>query len=196
MADKTAEKTEAHTPHPARPHVAEAPKFETADGPGLAPAAIPVPKREPAKPVHERYFKLREQSQTCYHAILFANVMPEDVVTRNFWSEIPHKVKSGDKIVVISENSSWYGEMLVWGVGINWVEARFLPGFPMISPVGVGNQSIGTDYLIEDRGLIKKWTVIRKEDGREIWQGGSTMQAASQWLAEYVRMQASSPRAA
>lgn len=153
-----------------------------------APQHIPAPERAIPKPLGERYFQMRESRQTEWFATVNADVTPEDCLRREFWSQIFPKVAHGSRIVVFPENRAWYGELVVFGTGIGWVEARWIVG-PVKAPAGIVNYSAASDYEIRELGEIKKWSVLHRADGRIVHQGELTQEAAGRWLAEFLRSQ-------
>lgn len=171
----------AQTQHPVH-DAAVAPRHPAAPE---APAKV---ERKDPKPLGERYFQMRESRQTEWFATVNADVTPDDCLKREFWSQIFPKVSHGSRIVVFPENRSWYGELVVFGMGIGWVEVRWIVG-PTRAPAGIINYSAASDYEIREMGEIKKWGVLHRSDGRVVHSGELTQENAARWLAEYLRTQ-------
>lgn len=153
-----------------------------------APTVLPM---KPVKPIEERYFQTREMRQNEWHALVGASVTPEDLLKREFWGQVRQKLAPGDKVVVFSENRRMYAEMVVFSVGLNYAELRFIAG-PILVAAEVASRSIASDFEIRDLGEIKKWGIIRITDGREIKADGSlkTAEDAQRWLGEYLKLEA------
>ena len=147
----------------------------------VAPAGSP-----PAKPLEERYFVLREIKQNEWFATVYANVTVDDLLKREFWSGVAHKLQRGGKIVVMSEDSRLYVELVVFAVGARWVEVKVF-GEPIIVTSAVANMSSGTDYVVKDLGLIKKWGVVEIGTGREVHTGELTEETARGWLRDHLQ---------
>lgn len=203
MADKTAEKISGadHTPHPARPintganpvHLSET-QVATASSPlmpmsaAVGPAApVPAtPKRIPPPPLAEMLFYLQEQKQNRWYALIPKNVALGDLLEKEYWSYVRAKLQPGNIICCFREDRTWYIELVVFQVGANWVSVSILNG-PIYPDAGSVGKSIATDFEIRELGEIKKYGVVRISDLREVTSGHATQEAASRWLAEYLR---------
>lgn len=153
-----------------------------------APVAPKPPERPIPKPIGERYFSMKESKQTEWFALVNADVHPDDCLRREFWSQIVPKVAYGSRIIVFPENRAWYGELIVFGMGIGWVEARWAVG-PIKAPSSTLNYTAASDYEVKELGEIKRWGVVRRSDGQVSHSGEVSQEAASRWLAEFIRGQ-------
>ena len=137
----------------------------TADAP-IAPTPAPVAKIVPAAPkvVDERYFKVGSFRQNTWFVDVRRHLAFEDVLKREFWSHVTGRLRTGDKIAVIREDGGFYGELIVFAVGINWAEVRVLVGPIAGSSIHAGSRA-ADDFEIKDMGTIQHWVVIRKSDG-------------------------------
>lgn len=187
MAEATVKERTEHAPatSPAhQPRVAAPAGSVVAAQAAAAKAAAPP---EPAR-LEERFFHSREIKQNEWYAIAYSGLALADILKREYWANLTRKLKQGDKIVVVSEDMRLYVELIVFAVGSNWAHVEVL-GAPIM--VNAELNSLRADYEIRNLGLIKKWSIIRSEDGREIKADGTlhSFEQAAGWLNEFLRQQ-------
>lgn len=151
---------------------------------------LPPAGRNKMKPLDEMRFHQQGYGQNVWEAIPPAGTTIENMLTREFWANMARKLRSMDKIVVLTDDRRLYAEFIVFAVGTTWAQVRLL-GTPIVVDHLTARSSFADDYEISDGGLHRGWTVTRKSDGRLVKEDGTlkTEDAARAWLREYLQAQ-------
>lgn len=152
------------------------------------------PKRE-IKPLAESSFHPAGVKQNGWEVLVPAGTLPEDVLQRDYWAHVAlRNLRDMAKIVIMCEDRSWYGEVVVFQSFTNGALVKFI--FP---PVVMGRIEVireETEFETFDGGLIKKWCVKRLRDGRVLHDGFETRAEADTWLRDWLKSQGASSRKA
>lgn len=148
--------------------------------PQLRPSLLP---RLNAPRIQEAQF-----GRTEWLITLEPGVRYETILVPTYWTHVAKKLKPWDKIVVRTEDSSFYAELLVMYAG------KFDARVKEIVHLDLGGiqQEVTPDLVLRDH-LIKyggpraKWRVIRREDGVVIRDGFNQQHDAKSWLDIHLK---------
>lgn len=136
-----------------------------------------IPKGRPVQLLESR-FQLAEFSRAVYQVVPEHGVAWEQVLQPEFWAHVARRVKRYDRIEVIAEDGSYYGDLLVTDTrrGGLIVEPLFFKGLE-----GPAERVIDMDdYEIRYKGKHWQWTVIRKSDNHAVLRSFETAAKAQQ----------------
>lgn len=139
--------------------------------------------------VSDRNFHEAQFRQNMWFAIAEVGTKPDDTLAIDYWKHVSgRKLRPGDKISIMCEDKSWYGEAVVFATYGHGAVTRFI--FPPTiirekAEIPAGD----TEYVVEDGGLAKKWCVRRVKDNRFVMTGLESKEAANAWIFDFVRSQ-------
>jgi hypothetical protein len=149
---------------------------------------MPPPVARKFEPLPEFHFHLREVKQNEWLAVVFKEVSIEDVLRRDFWTHVAHKLRFPDKIIVVREDKGFYLELVVFSSYGTSVDVR-----PLCDPITVGDHmplvKPEEDYYIADGGEIRGWQVIRRKDNKVIKGDGKlrSESEAMKWMSDWLK---------
>lgn len=162
----------------------------------------PEPKAEPSPaverkiaPQQELNFQEHGWRQMEYDAIASSGATPDDVLKREYWAHVSQRsLRSMTKIVIMADDRSWYGELIVWqtysnGALVGWIS-------PPVHLNKAGLTVEESEYDVFDGGLSKNWCVRRRKDNRNISDGHASRAEAEMWLSNWLKANGGSRRAA
>lgn len=106
----------------------------------------------------------------------------EDVLSPAFYAHIAPKLRPLDRIEVVAEDMTFYGEVMVLAVGqqhVNVVEIAFIE---LSMPETIQMTLAGHKVMF--RGPQARWSVVRISDGMAVSENHPTAQHAAMWLTE------------
>lgn len=118
----------------------------------------------------------------------------EQMLDPAYWANVGYKFKPGDRIEVISEDSTWFAELLVIASARLWAKVSTLRFVELAETVADGagiSMSVASapafdDYVIKWGTGSTKFRVIRKQDKEVIREGFATKRDAEAWLLDHL----------
>lgn len=119
-----------------------------------------------------------------------AGVPLEDVLKPEFWSHIARKLRIGDRIEIVPEDTAYFAELYVADVGMNRVTMKVLRNVPFNGEGSEDTDNLkgddnDSDYYIKWRGNNKRFCIMRKSDDVTMKEGIQTKEEAR---AESLRL--------
>jgi len=109
----------------------------------------------------------------------------EHLLQGEYWAGIK-QLKTGCRIWVMSEDDTYWAELLVRKTGQGYAKVQVLRKGELDQPTVDLKATDG--YEIEFRGQIVKHRVVRKSDGHVLKQGLDSYEDATAWLRDHKRM--------
>jgi hypothetical protein len=148
----------------------------------------PAPAKEDKRAVFlagER-MHLREEVRQDWVIDAAAGTTVEDVLDPQYLAHLAPKIERYSRIEVLVESGEWMLDLLVMGVGRNWVKTRLLKKHEL-EPVAETLET-AERYTVEYKGAHRKHAVIRKADQQVIQDGFPNRVEALAWLANHERV--------
>lgn len=103
----------------------------------------------------------------------------ETVLKPEYWAHVAKKLRRGDRIEVLSEDNSYFAELIVLSAAPLWAKVAVLRNVELATaPKAEASQD---DFEIKHRGKMK-WSVLRKSDKAILKEGLDTREQAEAWL--------------
>lgn len=97
-----------------------------------------------------------------------AGVPWSEILRPEYWAHVAGKLKTMDEIVVVPEDESFYGRLLVMRSGANVAVVREIQ---FLSFESTAQEVDEDDYIVKWAGPIARFRVIRKSDGAVLAEG-------------------------
>lgn len=118
----------------------------------------------------------------------------EQMLDPAYWANVGYKFKPGDRIEVISEDSTWFAELLVIAAARLWAKVSTLRFVELTTAVAGDATKTSTppadsafdDYIIKWGTGSTKFRVVRKQDKEVIREGFATKRDAEAWLLDHL----------
>jgi hypothetical protein len=139
-------------------------------------------------PVSPRVKPVRLKQAEHLRNVFCVTVPPEvtfDQVQRaDFWAHVGAQLKPCDRIEVVPEDLSWFGELIVTDCDRLWAKTSPLRFVELAGKAG-GDTPSG--YTVKHMGPVKKHVVIRESDGAIVQEGISTKVEAKAWITDHLK---------
>lgn len=132
-------------------------------------------------------FALAEHKRAIWQATIEQGVTFEEVIDPAFWSHVANKIEPYSRIECVSEDGTYFAELMVMDVGMGFVKTSVLRFVELMAPTKVDGEH--SKYEVRFQGPYKKHVVIRKEDGMVLKEGMSKVEA-NEWLTGHVKSMA------
>jgi hypothetical protein len=113
---------------------------------------------------------------------------PEALLDSAYWAHVSSKMRRGDIVYALSEDNSYFSELLVLDAGKLFAKVAQLRCV-QITQAQFVNVPVPEGYEVKFRGP-KKWSVLR---GKDVLKDDMDKATAEQWLVDHVK---ASPKAA
>lgn len=141
-------------------------------------------------------FEVWDFMRTTFVAVAEQGVTREQLLSPDYWSHVAARAKPWDKIEVLSDDGTFYGEYLVLSCGRNWLKLRELMYLSLTSndvsqtqakalDTGVTSQNDDPEFVVKWRGPVLKWSIIRSSDRQPIKEGFASEADARVAMNEY-----------
>ena len=107
------------------------------------------------------------------------DITKEDMLRPPFWTHVATQRRVNDRIEVLSQDASWYAELIVRAVGPLEVVTGLL-AFTEFNAIAAPTED---EYTIAWKGPTAKWRITRAADKLTLREGFSSEAAAKAWLA-------------
>lgn len=104
-----------------------------------------------------------------------------------YWAHVSARMRPWDRIEILPEDGSYFGELLVQDAGRLYAKVAVLRHLPLALVEVRGEDAATSLYEVKWAGQVKKWRVMRKADRAELRDKFQTQGEATGWLAQYVR---------
>ncbi len=135
-----------------------------------------------------RNFKSSDSVRNQWHAQPEFGTPPEALLDPAYWAHVSAQLRRGDIIYALSEDNSYFVELLVIDAGKLFAKVVQLRCVK-ISTAQMLNVDVPEGYEIKFRGP-KKWSVLR---GKDVLKDDMEKSQAEQWLADHLKV---NPKAA
>lgn len=133
-------------------------------------------------------FKNAEFERVVYQACPEVSTTFEDVCEPAFWSHVAEKLKPGDRIEVLTEDNSYFAELLVVDAGRLFAKVAVLRYVELSSPdVPEGLTGVAPEFKVQYKGPALKHVVIRLSDNQIVQDGIALKADAHAWVKEHVQ---------
>lgn len=129
-----------------------------------------------------RNFQFSEEVRNQWHARPEYGTPSEALLDPAYWAHVSAKMRRGDIVCALSEDNSYYSELLVLDVGKLFAKV-FALRCVKISPEQMLNVAVPNGFEIKFRGP-RKWSVLR---GTEVLKDDMDKQTAERWLEEHLK---------
>jgi hypothetical protein len=107
------------------------------------------------------------------------DITKEDMLRPAFWTHVARLMRVNDRIEVLSQDASWYAELIVRAVGPLEVATGLL-AFTQFDAIAAPSED---EYTVAWKGPTAKWRITRVADKLTLREGFSSEAAAKAWLA-------------
>ncbi len=165
---------------------AKAPPAQTADLPASSrPEGVPraVRQMEPGR------FKGGDFSRQVHCAVAFDDTTPEDLMRADYWAHVADRVSQYDRIEVLSNDGTWWAELMVVACGRAYVRVNILRTHALDALDTDLAQAAGfKEYHIVHRGPFEKWSVVRRSDQTVVHSGEADLTKCEAWLKDHLKV--------
>ena len=150
----------------------------------LAEVALPD-----VKPLTASRLQPFETKNASYVVIALHGVTPQHLLKTSFWQHHTQQLKRGDEVRVEAEDGSFVAWLYVQAVGPKDVKMQLRQSINL-DPMSPEDLAIPDGHTVVFRGLISKWSVLRKDDNGKftdvLKEGFESKSAATRWLGAHV----------
>lgn len=111
----------------------------------------------------------------------------KDMLKPDFWAHVAAKFRPSSRIEVLSEDSTWFAELLITSCGRNWASVSVLRFVELAEAATPAPRE--EEYEFQWKGQNKLHCVIRKADHAIVKDGFPTKAEAVKWLQGYQTAQ-------
>lgn len=125
----------------------------------------------------------------------------QDVMRPGYWTHHSARLKPWDRLEVMTEDGTWFMELLVLATDRSWTRVHKLLGMHLTSPdVALTQASSDLIDSLKDTMEVmhrgpKKWSVVRKNDRAVLIEGKAQRRDAEIALEELAKAEAASAAA-
>ena len=138
--------------------------------------------------LHQSRFALASFKFNVYSVVIPEGDTLEDCQKPEYWAHVASKLRAGDEIRVVNDQSSLYARFYVLEAGNIWAKVAVIESAVLSAsvPASVGD---GVKIEVKFAGPHHRWRVTRLMGGnREILQANfETEDTAKAWAADYVK---------
>lgn len=114
-------------------------------------------------------------------------ITPKDLTRPDFWAHIANRLRVHDVLYVRSEDSAFFGRLLVTDCGRTWAKVFILEMHDLTSESKSANDDDIVDgHSVKWKGPTKKFCVIRESDGAVIEEKCASKNDAFQRREAYL----------
>lgn len=118
------------------------------------------------------------------------SVKMDDLLDSLFWTHVAVKLKAGDHIEVVPDDSSYYAELYVIAASKTSARVALINHVEFSEngrDVAEMSNTDHPDYDIRWGGAVEKFQVVYKPDAKVIHSGSETKLDAAKWIEDYVK---------
>lgn len=136
--------------------------------------------------LHASRFASFEYKNKIFKVDIPSGVTPDQLLEPAYWMHVSRTLQTGDEIVALAEDNTYYVRLIVLNAGINWANVKVLY-FAELSKEFEVPADADTAYDIVFGGNFHKWRVVRKSDNQTIAIGMKTREEAVEELKRYKK---------
>ncbi len=155
---------------------------ETATAPEVKTAEVVKPKIAPR--LTPDRIKGAEFARVVYAITPAAGTEVEHLFKPEYWAHVANKLQPHSRIEAISEENTWFAELLVISSGPSWAKVRLLR-YAQLEDTFVGETTSENLYEVTWGGVKARFRVVRKSDKVVIKEGFTTKIEAHKWMQDY-----------
>jgi hypothetical protein len=129
-----------------------------------------------------RNFASSEVVRNQWHALPEYETPPEALLNPAYWAHVSAKMRRGDIVYALSQENSWFMELLVLDVGKLFAKVCQLR-LVNIEPAQMLNVAVPEGFSIKFRGP-KKWSVLR---GLDVLKEDMSKAEAETWMSDHIK---------
>lgn len=148
-----------------------------------AAEVVAIPERKPRKVLQSR-FRLTEQARNTWAVIPEDGTPYEDLFAPEYWAHVAVTVRPGDLIEVRAEDGSYFA--LLYAVAVHR-QAVAVCELLKKDLSAVKMPVVESGIIVEFKGPLRKWSVIRTKDNVIVSDKHESRLAADNAAAEYLR---------
>lgn len=185
---KQLEEADKPAPAPKPDPVATKPEPTIAEQPTPEPEETNVVELRESRPakLKEHRMDLAEYKRNVFQVVPDAGALPEDLLEPEYWTHVARKLKPGDIIEAISEDSTWEAEYRVLYSDRSQAKMS-LRWSTKLEKVNPEDMSDGRHH-VEYKGAVDKWCVISKKNNQTVRGGFVQSSEAILWMAQNAVM--------
>jgi len=137
--------------------------------------------------LHQSRFALASFKFNTYSVVIPETDTLEDCQKPEYWAHVASKLRAGDEIRIVNDQSSLYARLYVLEAGNIWAKVAVIETAELSAAAPVSGD--GVKIEVKFAGPHHRWRVTRLAGGnREILQANfETEDAAKVWAADYVK---------
>lgn len=109
----------------------------------------------------------------------------EHFLKPEYWAHVAAKLRPHTRIEAVSEDNSWFAEMIVMSCGPNWAKVRVLRFVDLLDGAQTVTAQPDSAYEVLWAGVKAKFRVVHKVDKTVVKEGFQTKVEAHKWLQDY-----------
>lgn len=145
-----------------------------------------------AEPVHKNDISPLNRSRLypgdhfrTLHVACVPEGTPREVLSEpEFWKHVSAGMRMGDRIEVYCEAGNFFAEYLVLNAGNNWVNLAELRWHELQAAPELDENA---EYEVKFGNMHTRYRIIRKSDGKVIFENIATREQAENDLRDYVK---------
>ena len=134
--------------------------------------------------------KLAEFDRVVWSVIPEAGTNLQTMLAPEYWAHVADRLRPWAKIEVISEDGSYYAELLVKDCGRTWakvVPISFIKLDQLVQSEDPTNRDVVDGFEVAFKGPKRKWSVIRLKDGEYMRQEMGSREEAALWRTDHIK---------
>jgi len=137
--------------------------------------------------LHQSRFALASFKFNVYSVVIPETDTLEDCQKPEYWAHVASKLRAGDEIRIVNDQSSLYARFYVLEAGNIWAKVAVIETAELSAAAAVSGDGVKVE--VKFAGPHHRWRVTRLAGGnREILQANfETEDAAKVWAADYVK---------
>lgn len=114
-----------------------------------------------------------------------AGTTVEDVLNPQYWAHVAAQFEPFARVEVLEESGAWMLDLLVIQAGRNWAQVHLLAKHELAERTEAMPKAQA--HLVEWKGPVRKWSVIRISDSQVLQDGFGSKAEAHAWSANHER---------
>lgn len=133
--------------------------------------------------LNSNHLKSAEYVRNIFFATPEAGTTYADMLTPEYWSHVAAQLQPNSRIEVVSEDLTWFAELMVTSVGRNWATVTPLRFVELAE--AAAKPAPSAKHVVKWRGANHKHSVVRAADKVVVKEGFATAKDAEEWLAQH-----------
>lgn len=146
-------------------------------------------------------FNLADQERNVYRIVTDAAVTRQQMLNPAFLGHVANKLRPYDELIILKDDGTLFARAVVTQCERTWARMHITDWHDLTTKdVSLSKTEIEDHaktaqeseslYRVEYKGPVKKWCVIRNQDGAYVREKEDAKAAANLWLQEYLKVTA------